>query len=106
MLNINAHISIYYVKMGLPYREALQALQKEAAYLRTTFCAASETVPLAQAVNRISSNQCSSLRDTPQCDTSAMDGYAIKSRVIQVSLGTNASDLSSQRYHRSWATKK
>jgi molybdopterin molybdotransferase len=69
--------------MALTYHDAIQILQKEASDHRNTFCPASETIPLAHAVNRITSKQYCSLRDTPQWDTSAMDGYAVNSQVTQ-----------------------
>ncbi|KAI7975346.1 hypothetical protein EIK77_003727 [Talaromyces pinophilus] len=69
--------------MSLTYLEAIQILQKEATSHRTTFSAPSETIPLAQAIKRITSRQYCALRDTPQWDTSAMDGYAINSQVTQ-----------------------
>ncbi|KAE8553170.1 hypothetical protein EYB25_004551 [Talaromyces marneffei] len=69
--------------MALTYHEAILILQMEATDHRNTLCAASETVPLGHAVNRITSKQYCSLLNTPQCDTSAMDGYAVNWQVTQ-----------------------
>lgn len=66
--------------MALSYSAALERLQEVAQSLRACRTRQQESVPLEDAVGRIASCDLASPKSTPEHDTSAMDGYAIRSQ--------------------------
>ncbi|EPS27521.1 hypothetical protein PDE_02464 [Penicillium oxalicum 114-2] len=66
--------------MVLSYHEAIALLQKEAQAQKINRNG-KEQIPLQSAINRISSDTICTPHSTPLWDTSAMDGYALSSKV-------------------------
>lgn len=75
--------------MSITYAEARHILHDEALQHRDSIRASSETIPLKFSVNRIVKDAYDSPIYTPRWDTSAMDGYALRSEETQLASEDN-----------------
>lgn len=69
--------------MGLSYHEAIHLIETEAQWHKADVESRTETVPLHQALHRVTRYALHSPQSTPRCDTSAMDGYAVNSEATK-----------------------
>lgn len=78
-LPLYSHGTLHVTDMGILYDQAVDIICREARGHSQSFQTAEETVPLENAVARITKNAYYCPGSTPRWDTSAMDGYALNS---------------------------